>query len=133
MHVQMVCLVGNGSRHEAPTDQAEQACGYCTARDGGGVKVRARLCRWHSGGESACRQASSGTCRWFASFATEAAMKLRLTDSSKLVAADPRFEVKAESRCALVSAAGTPVERVLAARHHRARAGGLPPLQRMPP
>jgi hypothetical protein len=29
----------------------EQACGCSTSRGGGGVKVRARLCRWHSGGE----------------------------------------------------------------------------------
>ena len=49
-------------------------------------------------------------------------MKLRLTDSSKLVAADPRCVAKAESRCVLVSAAGTPVERVLATRYHQARA-----------
>ena len=30
----------------------EQACGCCTVRGGRALKVRARLCRWHSGGMS---------------------------------------------------------------------------------
>ena len=34
----------------------EQACGCSTVRGGGRLKVRARLCRWHSRVESACRQ-----------------------------------------------------------------------------
>ena len=34
----------------------EQACGCATVRGGGRLKVRARLCRWHSGVESAWRQ-----------------------------------------------------------------------------
>ena len=54
-----------------------QACGCSTVRGGGGLKVRARLCHWHSRWQSACRlRPSTYNCRWFG-FATEAAMKLR--------------------------------------------------------
>ena len=37
------------SRHEAPTD--DQACGCSKVRGGGGLKVCARHCLWHSGEE----------------------------------------------------------------------------------
>ena len=56
------CCLCNGSRHEAPTDRAELACGCATVRGGGRLKVRARLCRWDSSGD----HLSFGpcTCRW---------------------------------------------------------------------
>ena len=43
----------------------EQACGCSTVQGGGRLKVRARLCRWHSGGECLPPGPSSCTCRWF--------------------------------------------------------------------
>ena len=80
-HVQVVCLC-NGSRHEAPTELVEQslrllhgvgrteADSRCVLVAAAGTPVK----------QDACRQAPR-TRRWCA-FTTEAAMKLRLTESS---------------------------------------------------
>ena len=75
------CLPPGHGHHSAPANgfalqrshhpalRHEQACGCSTVCNGGGLKVRARLCYWHSGAEC-LPPARSGTCRWFG-FATK--------------------------------------------------------------
>ena len=86
-------------------------------RGGGRPKVRARLCRWHSGVECLPPRPSTRHLR-----AGALPLQRKLPSSSdrlsKVAAAPPRCVAEADSRCVLVSAAGTPVES--ACRHDHA-------------
>ena len=59
-----VCVYVRRSRHEAPTGRASLHL-LDNMHGGGGLEVGARVCLWHSGGESACRHdqaAPAGVC-----------------------------------------------------------------------
>ena len=64
--------------YEAPTDRATFAAAAAPCEVRGGLKVRARLCRWHSCGGGEClppmttHHARAG--RWWSAFASEAAI-----------------------------------------------------------
>ena len=49
-HLQVVCLCCDGAAVKLRA-LIEQACTCSTMHGGGGLKVRARLCLWHSDGE----------------------------------------------------------------------------------
>ena len=78
------CGLHNGSRHEAPTNWCSSklaAAMRCYAvRGGGGLKMRARLCRRHSGQE--CLPPSNQEHAGFFAFATEPPCKLRLMEQA---------------------------------------------------
>ena len=88
----------------------EQACGCCTVHGGGGVKVRARLCLWQSGGQHLQLHHEPAY--------TDCGLQRNRHASSdwwSKLAAALRCEAEAESRCVLISAPGTRVE---SACHH---------------
>ena len=123
------CLC-NRSRHGAPTDRASLRLLH-GARRRRSLKVRARLCRWHSSGECLPPRTTHHAPAGGFAFATEAAMELRLIEHA--CGCSTVRDGGGASRCVLVSAAGTLVE---SACRHAPRTKHLQvvlPLRRKPP
>ena len=88
----------------------EQACGCSTVGGRGELKVRARICLWHSCPTVLAAAVAVARHMQVIGFATEAAaIKLRLVKQASLRLLHDARRTGTQARCVLVSASGTRV------------------------